>query len=50
MKDLGLFSFKKRRLKNDLITDFKIMRVIKPCMVTSCLVSGEIRETRIGFN
>lgn len=26
MKDVGLFSFKKRRLKNDLITDFKIMR------------------------
>lgn len=49
MKDLGSFSFKKRRLKNDLITDFKIMRVIKLCMVTSCFVSAKVRE-RIGFN
>lgn len=37
MKDLGLFGFKKRRLKDDLITDFEIMRVIKLCMVASCL-------------
>lgn len=44
MKDLGLFSSKKRRLKNDLITDFGIMRLIKLCMVASCFVSGEVRK------